>query len=198
MSSQSSGTAALEATDGDGASTDRTELTSDEIFQLLTNTRRRRALRVLYDLEETTDLGTLADEVAAMEMETPVAEVSSDERQRVYISLYQSHLPALAEADVVDYDSESGRIELGPNFDQLVSYLQLSDSPDSSTSRGWLGYYLLAGCLGIVFWSVHFFHLLRISPLFLHAGSTVSTVTVAIGHLVSRVRDLLSQQSQAH
>jgi len=46
----------------------------------------------------------VAEHVAAKEHETTVKQLLSDERQRVYIPLYQSHLPKLDEAGIIDYD----------------------------------------------------------------------------------------------
>ncbi|WP_267642345.1 DUF7344 domain-containing protein [Haloarchaeobius amylolyticus] len=173
-----------------------TDLDSDEVFQLLTNRRRRDTIRALAGEDEDdggTDLGTLADEVAAAETGAPIDEVSSDERQRVYISLYQSHLPALDDADVVRYDEETSRVEPGPNLDPLVAYLD--PEAQSGDSSSWLGYHLLAGCVGLAFWTVHFLNVLRISPLLLHTGSILSSLTVALGHLRSRAQELLTPSS---
>lgn len=47
-----------------------------------------------------------------MENDTTVKRLSSDQRKRVYIGLYQCHLPKMDKLGVVEYDKNRGRIEL--------------------------------------------------------------------------------------
>lgn len=50
----------------------------------------------------------IAEEIAAWENDIPVDQLRSSQRQRVYISLYQSHLPKLADYDVIEYNQARG------------------------------------------------------------------------------------------
>jgi len=59
--------------------------------------------------------------------ETAIENLSSNERQRVYISLYQSHLPKLDNHGIVTYDKDRGWVEPTP----LVARLRLSRAPAS-------------------------------------------------------------------
>lgn len=95
----------------------------DEVFGLLKNRRRRDVLRHLAGTEETMRLGELAERIAARECEKDVSQITSKERKRVYVSLYQCHMPKLADAGVVNYDKARGTIERGPTFDQLTHHL---------------------------------------------------------------------------
>uniref|UniRef100_UPI003F7B2881 DUF7344 domain-containing protein n=1 Tax=Halomicrococcus sp. SG-WS-1 TaxID=3439057 RepID=UPI003F7B2881 len=90
-----------------------TELPKDKIFHILQTQRRRDALRYLKANEGPVEMRALAEQVAAWENDTTVAALSSDERQRVYIALYQSHLPKLDEEGVIDYNQSRGIVERG-------------------------------------------------------------------------------------
>lgn len=67
-------------------------IATDVGFHLLQNSRRRAVLRYLLDRDRTVHtIDDMTDQVAAWE--TPSAAVPPAARQRVYISLYQIHLP---------------------------------------------------------------------------------------------------------
>ncbi|MDX1746282.1 MAG: hypothetical protein R3324_10120, partial [Halobacteriales archaeon] len=98
-------------------------LSEDEIFNLLSSSRRRSVLRRLLREDEAVGLQQLADEIAAQENDKLVDELTDRERKRVYVSLYQTHVPAMADADVIDYEPESGSIVPRPKVTQLRGYL---------------------------------------------------------------------------
>lgn len=89
---------------------EETELSLDEVCHLLQNERRRDVLQYLAVREEEVKIGDLADHIAAKEQEIPVEQVGSDQRKRVYISLYQNHLPKLEKANAIEYDSDRGTL----------------------------------------------------------------------------------------
>lgn len=95
----------------------------DVVFGLLQNRRRRDVLRHLTQTAKPIRLSELAERTAARECEKDVSQLHSQERKRVYVSLYQSHLPKLADAEVINYDKPRGTIERGPTFDQLTYHL---------------------------------------------------------------------------
>lgn len=105
--------------------TDRVELSKDVIFDILRNERRRGALEFLRDARTTT-LSDLAEHVAARENDKPVRELTSSERKRVYVSLYQCHLQKMAEAGVIDYDRPRGTVELRDAASQCFAYLDIA------------------------------------------------------------------------
>lgn len=111
----------------------------DETFGLLSNHRRRYALHHLRQREERTDLGTLAEQIAAWENETSVRDVSATERKRVYTSLQQIHLPRMDEAGVVEFDDRAGTVELGPTAENLDFYLEVVEGRDVPWSQYYLG-----------------------------------------------------------
>ncbi|MHC3437968.1 DUF7344 domain-containing protein [Natrialbaceae archaeon A-gly3] len=126
-------------TDDDGDS-----LSKDVIFELLKNRRRREVLQYLLETEETVTLGELAEQIAAWENDTEVTALSSDQRKRVYVALYQTHLPKMDDAGIIEYDQDRGLIELSDNADLLMMYL---DTDAHRTDR-WDRWYALLSVLG--------------------------------------------------
>lgn len=100
------------------------ELSLDTAFGVLQNERRRRVLRHLWNREDGgASLGDLAEHVAAIENGTTPEALTAKQRKRVYVGLYQSHLPKLDEAGVVEFDQKRGEVELTERSDQLKRYL---------------------------------------------------------------------------
>lgn len=101
----------------------RDELSKDELFHLLSNQRRRDALRYLNGHDGPVDMRDLAERIAAWEHDKPVAQLRSKERQRVYIALYQTHLPTLDDHDVTEYNRPRGVVRRTDLADRLDPYL---------------------------------------------------------------------------
>lgn len=113
-------------------------LSQDEVFEVLKSPRRRYALYYLRREGGVAELSDLTEQVAAWENETTTAALTTEQRKRVYISLYQTHLPKLDEADVVAYDRDEGVVRLADRASDLDLYLG-----DVSTSEfPWDRYYL--------------------------------------------------------
>jgi hypothetical protein len=104
------------------------DLSRDDVYHILQTKRRRDVLRYLRDAEGPVRLRELAEQVAAWEQGTTVDDLSADERQRVYISLYQSHLPKLDGCGIVDYDKDRGLVEPTPLTPALDEYLEGGDA----------------------------------------------------------------------
>lgn len=90
-------------------SSERTEISVEAIFDVLSSPYRRYVLSHLSDAATTT-IGDLAYHVAAWEAETGIAEVSDDEATEAEILLYHVHLPKLSSVGLVSYDAESGAV----------------------------------------------------------------------------------------
>lgn len=88
-----------------GADDDRPEQ------ELLAHERRRLALAVLQAFDEAITLADLAEEVAIRERDAPITDVSGETVADVYHSLYHTHVPALADADVVAYDQDADMVQ---------------------------------------------------------------------------------------
>ena len=112
------------------------DIPRDELFQLLSNQRRRFSLHALRSRDAPITLSDLAEQVAAWEYGKDEADVSSEERRRVYTSLQQTHLPAMEEAGIVDVEDKT--IYLTENADAFEVYLEVV--PEGSIP--WGVYYL--------------------------------------------------------
>jgi len=151
---ESGGDASSSVTAGPKTTRVADEPSLNEIFNILSNQRRRQTLRYLSDKdEETASIGELSEQIAAGENEKPVGELTSQERKRVYVALYQVHLPKMANVGVIEYDDDRGVITSGPaaeNFRQYLTtaYGESQDAPD------WERHYLLVAAGGALLWAV--------------------------------------------
>ena len=121
-------------------------LSKDVIFELLKNRRRREVLQYLLEADDTVTLGELAEQIAAWENDIDINALSSDQRKRVYVALYQTHLPKMDDAGIVEYDQDRGLITLADNADLLMMYLDT----DTHQQDRWDRWYAVLSLLGIV------------------------------------------------
>jgi len=77
------------------------QLTSQEVYTLLSSNRRRHTIQYLNEVERT---------VTVRELSQELAERDNADRQSVYITLIQGHLQKLAEKDVVDYNRSQKQV----------------------------------------------------------------------------------------
>lgn len=122
-------------------------LTPDDVFEILSNHRRRMVLYYLRKHGETADVKDLAEGIAAMENEVAVEELTNQQRKRVYVSLYQTHLPKMAESGVIEYDKEAGTVGLTEQTTAIDRYL----AGDERSSYPWSIHYLSVTVLGGAF-----------------------------------------------
>jgi hypothetical protein len=113
-------------------------LSKDVLFELLRNQRRRDAIAFLKHEGGTTTLSDMAEHIAALENDTTVAQLTSSQRKRVYIGLYQCHLPKMATAGIVDFDKNRGTIELLESATQLDPFLEVGTPTDGRDSTAFL------------------------------------------------------------
>lgn len=153
-------TSDIKAPDTTASSTDAppdesTDLPLDTVFEILKNRRRRDILQYLWNHDGTAKIGELAEHIAALENDVDIAALSSSQRKRVYIGLYQCHLPKMDDAEVVDFDKHRGTIELRDSAEELTVYLQADDPsvPQVSTASAavalTVGTLVPAGVLGV-------------------------------------------------
>lgn len=122
---------------GDGDPGRPGDLTRDEVFDVLSSTRRRHVVHALVGNGGKTSIGALSKRLAQWENDLPDdRDVTARQRKRVYTALRQSHLPRLDEVGVVDYDPDRGTVELTARADALRPYLR------EPTRRPWPCYYV--------------------------------------------------------
>ncbi|MFB6075094.1 MAG: hypothetical protein ABEJ89_08785 [Haloarculaceae archaeon] len=159
---------------------ERRDLALDHVFELLKNSRRREVLTYLNDVDDEVAIGDLAEHIAAIENDTTVEDVSSSQRKRVYVGLYQCHLPKMDDMDVVEFNKNRGRIRLGPNAAELEEYLV----SDDEVSRDWHWQYAGLAVVGAVLFGVAELTTVPIlSPALVLAGLIVAMAGVAAVNL---------------
>jgi hypothetical protein len=131
------------STDGPEDDSGEATLSKDDTFHILQNERRRRVLRYLSETDGPVDMRDIAEQVAAWEHDTTVEQLTSDQRQRVYIALYQSHLPKLADFGVITYNRSRGVVERTPLTDRITWYLDRDDEGGRPpvAENDWVRYY---------------------------------------------------------
>lgn len=84
---------------------DMIELYEDDfdIFSLLSSYRRRLTILILDILNRPSSTAELADIITHMEFD----KFNSYNRKKVYVGLYQEHLPKMDKLDVIEYDDHS-------------------------------------------------------------------------------------------
>lgn len=121
------------------------ELSLDNVFAILKNERRRRVLHYLRDEEQRVTLSDLAEHIAAIENDTSVQSITSSQRKRVYVGLYQCHLSKMDDMGIIDFNKDRGIVEIGDNAPQLFEYLDGTDEEPADHTRLFLGIGLLGG-----------------------------------------------------
>lgn len=111
-------------------------LSTDDVFHVLQNARRREVLAYLADTGDAT-IRELSESIAAKENGIDDAQLRSKQRKRVYISLYQIHLPTMHDLGVIDFDKPRGTVALRDDS-QLRPHLHLIEdsSPYRRATRG--------------------------------------------------------------
>lgn len=146
-------------------------LSQDRVFDILSNPRRRFVLHYLSRQSGSVPLRELADEVARWE--TGDETLSPQQRKRVYVSLYQTHIPRLADAGMIEFDSDSGLVNLADQAREIDNYVK-----NQSNDRRWPIYYIAVGLIGI---SVYFVRFTGVLPFVTDFIATVFVIGLLFG-----------------
>jgi len=106
------------------ASEESDEVSLDTVFSILKNKRRRCVLNYVCRQEKQITLSELAEHIASIENETTPEMLSSQQRKRVYVALYQCHLEKMDYVDIVDFDKDRGTIEPAEQAPVFQTYLE--------------------------------------------------------------------------
>lgn len=161
----------------------------DDLFEILGNSRRRLALYHLIARDDEMPLWDLSREIAAHEIDAPSGELDDEKLTSVYVSLYQTHVPALEECGVVEYDKSEGVVSIGERINEVASLLR----DTKERRREWAGPYLfVAGLLG----SVVLVSLVRsvVVPEGIVTGITIGGTAALVVLAVSRYYDACIRQ----
>jgi hypothetical protein len=100
-----------------------TQASVDTVYEVLSNSRRRYVLSELRRREESVAMMTLATGIGAQEADIRPEAVSPSERKRIYVSLYQTHIPKLESAGLAEYDSDTGTVSQTAGTAEIDEYL---------------------------------------------------------------------------
>lgn len=131
------------------------EITKDEIFEVLSSSRRRLILYHLHRRGGHAELRDLARDTAEAESDDPEGggddpeaggdgDIDSSVVKRFYISLYQTHIPKLEEVGLVRYDSDTKTVSLTEKVEDVERVL----NSGSKNGRRWPVYYGVLALLG--------------------------------------------------
>jgi hypothetical protein len=123
------------------AVTDEGSLSTETIFETLSNRRRRYSLHYLKRIGEPVTIRDLSEQLAAWENGVEREAVKPKERKRLYTALHQTHLPKMDRLGVVAYDSDRGVVALTETIDQFDIYFDLVAADEIP----WSQFYLALG-----------------------------------------------------
>jgi predicted transcriptional regulator len=83
----------------------------DELFDVLTDVRRRHVLSVLSGRQSAMDVESLSDAVAAREYDADPSVLSESTIHEVHVTLHHVHLPKLADSGLIEYDRDDRTVE---------------------------------------------------------------------------------------
>ncbi|MFW5919519.1 MAG: DUF7344 domain-containing protein [Halanaeroarchaeum sp.] len=118
---------------------DRAGPSEDELFEVLSNRRRRYTVHALERADGALEIGDVAERVAAWENDVDPIDVSYQERKRVYTALQQTHLPKMDDIGIVSYDKHRGTIEPRPGLEEVDVYMDVVRGREIPWSQYYLG-----------------------------------------------------------
>lgn len=113
------------------------ELSKGEIFDILSNRRRRLIVRALVHADEPMDMSELSTFVTAWHLGIDPADVEDEDRRNVYSTLRRTHLPKMEAKELVTVDEGNNTVEPTPTLQDLdidVEVLEGWETPGRSTT----------------------------------------------------------------
>lgn len=148
------------------SSRDKGELTIDTALDLLSNERRRHTLCLLVERDEEVEIETIAEEIVAKTDDSNADEIADDIHRSVYVSLYQNHVPKLAEEGIVHYDRDDRTVRIA----HTPETRELLHSAGAECGRSWSLAYLLVLAAGVLAGLVSIGGLLPVTEAWLATG----------------------------
>ncbi|MFC6725279.1 hypothetical protein ACFQE1_13045 [Halobium palmae] len=129
-------------------------LSRDDVFDVLSNQRRRHLLHYLKqrDGDGEIELSEISSQLAAWEQGTAPEMISYADRKNVHTALYQFHLPKMADAGFVDYDQRSGSVRLTEAARGLEVYLETGSDRDVPWGMYFLGLSCVTTAVALATW----------------------------------------------
>lgn len=164
---------------------DTETLTQDEAYDLLSNERRRSVITHLRERGEPIDVMELSRMVAASEYDMDPEELSKQQVKRVYVSLYQTHVPKLDERGVIEYDEENGTVRLS----ERVADLDPLMVDDHANEISWRLAYLFVALAGLLLYALVALVPLAVSP------TAVGLLVIGVFAVLTGVHSFLDKKN---
>lgn len=162
------------------AETQPESLAEETVFDVLSSQRRRYTLYYLRGVD-VADVNEVARQVAAWENGVAIGDVERQQRKRVYVSLYQTHVPKLAATGVIEYDADAGTVTLGERAAAVDVHLAGGRESD----RAWRRYYLALAVAGALFVGAVAAGVLDVSGLVVAVATVGALAAIAIAHVAT-------------
>ena len=160
----------------------------EEIFEVLSNERRRHVLGYLQQHENgSAELSELVTQVTALENDVPPEQVRSDERKSVYVGLRQTHLPKMDEYNIVEYDRDRGTVELTGAAEQARMYLEFVPEDDIPWAYHYAGLSVILALITGLAWA-------GIPPVSGLDGMAIAFITVSVLAVSALVHTLYTRR----
>ena len=126
----------------------------EQIFEILSNERRRLVLRYLrrHRGETEIDFRSVVDQVTAWETGAEIGQLDSGKRKCVYTALRQTHLPKLDTFGVIEFDQQRGTLKPGATVEKVFLYMKYVPERERLWSRLYLGLAILCSVFALVLW----------------------------------------------
>lgn len=112
-------------------------VTRDDVFEVLSNRRRRYALRYLDDQGGEAELSEVAEHVAAWEHGVDPDRLEYGDRKSVRVSIHQHHAPKMDDVGVLEYDKRRGVLRLTEAASDLAPVLDADASEAEPETPDW-------------------------------------------------------------
>lgn len=110
-----------------GPSGESRELSQNDLFDMLSNPRRRELLSILCRGHDPLTIEDASTRLAAIENDVAQNDLAPEQYKRVYTALYQCHLPRMDEIGVIEFDTSSNTIHSCDELRSVRPYLEKSN-----------------------------------------------------------------------
>ena len=104
----------------------------DTVFDVLSEERRRYALYYLEQKDGPVSVEELVEQIAAWETNGADESIPDEKFREVELEFYHTELPKTSDLEFIEYDSESGEVELTgtpPRVEAIISVARVIERP---------------------------------------------------------------------
>lgn len=98
-------------------------VSTDDLFDVLSNARRRFVIACLATHSKPLAVADIATELTCWECKTPSDQIPEEHVQSRYVALYHVHVPKMADVGILEYNQERNTIALVDECDGITSFV---------------------------------------------------------------------------